>query len=234
MPPRWDVLLIARLAGLLGRWPPFDLLILESVAHGILGGLWYAAAIFLFWVRGMQPGGANLRHRTLTLALGSLTASLLTVVASDIISFPPPSTHPELAALFPVEFPANTNPNSFPSQSTALYSAISAGLYALRRRVGILAWVLVGTIVALPRMYLGGHYATDVVAGVLLGVGGYWIAVLLLHHTVARSCAKVFERRSDDKLRILAELAVFFWILQVAAEFGLARWIIALLLGARD
>jgi hypothetical protein len=83
-------------------------------------------------------------------------------------------------------------------------------------------------------MYLGGHYATDVVAGVLLGVGGYWIAVLLLHHTVARSCAKVFERRSDDKLRILAELAVFFWILQVAAEFGLARWIIALLLGARD
>jgi membrane-associated phospholipid phosphatase len=180
----------------------------------------------------MQPGHEALRNRTLILAFGSILAALLTLVAARMVTWPPPSTHPDLAALYPVDFPANINPSSFPSQSTALYAAISAGLYSIGKRLGMMAWIGVGLLVALPRMNLGGHCLTDVLAGVVLGVGGYWIAVRLLQ-PAARWCAKLFDLPGNDSRRVLAECAVFFWILQIATEFGLARWVIDSLVSSR-
>ena len=230
-PPRWDLGLVARLAQTLGRWPAFDIFVQDAGSNGIFGGIWYGAAVFILWVRGAQPGHETLRHRTLILAFGSLAATALTFLAARMVSWPPPSTHPELAALYPLDFPANLNPSSFPSQSTALYVAVSAGLYAIAKPLGTLAWIAVGPLVALPRMYLGGHYLTDVVAGLLLGIGGYWIAVQLLQ-PVARWCAPLFDRPGDDWRRILVEAAVFLWILQVATEFSLTRWVLASLSGA--
>jgi membrane-associated phospholipid phosphatase len=224
-PPGWDVGLVARLAQSLGRRPELDRFIQEAGAHGIFGGIWYAAAVFVLWVRGTRSGHENLRHRTLLLVLGSMTATSLTFLAARMVSWPPPSTHPGLAALYPGDFPANLNPSSFPSQSTALHAAVSAGLYAIVKPLGVLAWIGVGLLVALPRMYLGSHYLTDVVAGLVLGVGGYWIAVRLLQ-PVARWCAPLFDRPGNDWGRIVAECAVFLWILQLATGFGLARWVL--------
>jgi membrane-associated phospholipid phosphatase len=231
IPPRWDIGLLAWMAGFVGRSPAFDLFVVEAGAHGILGGIWYAAAVFLLWVRGMQPGHETLRHRVLILMFGSVAAAALTLLAAPMVSWPPPSAHPELAALYPVDLPANTNPSSFPSQSTALYAAVSAGLYSIGSRLGTLAGIGVGMLVALPRMYLGGHYLTDVLAGLILGLGGYWIA-LRSFQTVACRCAQVFDLPGNDLRRLLAECVVFFWIHQAATEFGLARWAIGSLMSA--
>ena len=86
-----------------------------------------------------QPGQQEVCRRTLTIVLGSLVAALLTVGAARAVSWPPPSAHPELAGLYPEDFPVNLNATSFPSQSTALYAAVAAGIYSLRRTLGMWA-----------------------------------------------------------------------------------------------
>lgn len=224
MPLPFDMWFIAHLAILWGHSPLVDLVVQQSVAYGMLGGLWYAGALFLFWVQGAQSGEQEVRRRTLTIALGSLVAALLTVVAAHAVSWAPPSTHPQLAGLYPEDFPVNLNANSFPSQSTALYAAVAAGIYSLRRALGMWAWLGVGVLVALPRMYLGGHYLTDVLAGLVAGLGGYWMAVLLGARAVSW-CQTAFEYQWGHWQRTLAECAVFLWILQVATEFRHVVWI---------
>lgn len=224
MPPPFDVWLNAHLAILWGRSPIFDRLVWQSVSYGLLGGLWYAGVLFLFWVQGAQPGQQEVRRRILTIAFASLVAALLAVVANQAVSWPPPSTHPEIAGLYPEDFTANLNASSFPSHSTALYAALAAGIYSLRRSLGLWAWMGVGVLIALPRMYLGGHYLTEVLAGLAAGLGGYWVAILL-QSKVLPWCEAAFEFQWGHWQRTMAEGAVFLWILQVATEFQLAGWI---------
>ena len=55
-------------------------------------------------------------------------------------------------------------------------------------------WVGTGVrvLVALPRMYLGEHYRTDVLIGLVAGPGGYWVMILLDASAVSW-CETVFE-----------------------------------------
>jgi membrane-associated phospholipid phosphatase len=216
--------LIAHFAMLWGRFPIVDLVVQQSVAYGVLGGLWYAGMLFLFWMQGAQPGRQEVRRRTLMIAFGSLVAALLTVIAARAVLWAPPSAHPELAGLYPENFPLNLNATSFPSQSTALYAAVTAGIYSLRGTLGMWAWMGVGMFVALPRMYLGGHYLTDILAGLVAGLGGYWVATLLEARAMGW-CQTAFEYQWGHWQRTLAECAVFLWLLQVATEFRHAVWI---------
>ena len=73
-------------------------------------------------------------------------------------------------------------------------------------------------------MYLGGHYLTDVLGGLAAGLGGYWLAVLLLGRTVVPWCDIAFQQGWDNWRRTVAEGAVFLWILQVAVEFHHVVW----------
>jgi undecaprenyl-diphosphatase len=222
--PRFDLWLVTHLAMLWGRSPIFDVVVQQGITYGVLGGVWYAGALFLFWVQGAHPGQREVRRRTLTIALGTLVAALLTVLAGPAVSWAPPSAHPELAGLYPDNLPVNLNASSFPSQSTALYAAVAAGIFSLRRTLGIWAWIGVGVLVALPRVYVGGHHVTDILAGLVAGLGGYWVA-LLVEVRVVSSCEWVFGYPWDCWQRTLAECAVFLWILQVAMGFRHVVWI---------
>jgi undecaprenyl-diphosphatase len=223
--PDWDLWLLARLAAWVGRSPGLARFLEQGVAYGALGGVWYAAALFVLWVRGAQPGQEEVRRRVLALALGSAVALASTFLAAAAVSWPPPSAHPELAGLYPESLGVNQNENAFPSQSTAFFAAISAGLYALRRAAGAWAWSGVGLLVALPRMLLGGHYASDVLAGLLLGLAGHGVSARLLAPKLVPWCELAFASGWSDGRRILAEGLAFLWILQVASGFGLVRWI---------
>jgi membrane-associated phospholipid phosphatase len=223
-PPPIDIWIAVHLARIWGLSQVFDTLVDQSVGHWIFGGVWYAAALFAFWVMGAQPGRDYVRVRVLTIALGSLIAALLTVLLQYAVLWPPPSAHPEVAGLYPDSFPVNVHPTSFPSQSTALYAAVACGIFSLRKAVGVLAWTGIALFVALPRMYLGGHYLTDVLAGVLAAVGGY-LAAVWVEPIVASVSKAVFQFDWDRWQRLLAEALIFFWLLAVATECRHVVWV---------
>ncbi len=222
-PTQFDIRFARELGKLLGRYPLFDLGIESAIRHHVLGGLCFAAYMFVLWTQSVKPGGQELRRRILTIILGSLVAIALTFLAGDFVSWLPPSRHPGLAHLYPEYLTPNINTNSFPSQSTALYTAVAVGVFSFQRAMGsaMLAGVLV--LVSLPRLYLGGHYPTDVLVGLTLGFVGYLGVRIFLQRSLICRVERVFEK--ENWQRILADLFVFLWILQVAVDFREVVWI---------
>ena len=78
--------------------------------------------------------------------------------------------------------PLGYNPNllegwsSFPSDHAALFFGLAAGIFSISKRIGRFALLHAIVIVSLPRLYLGIHYPTDIVAGGILGASFVWLA----------------------------------------------------------
>lgn len=60
--------------------------------------------------------------------------------------------------------------SSFPSDHAVLFYALSTGMFFISKKVGKIAIAYTTLFIALPRIYLGLHYPTDIIAGALLGI----------------------------------------------------------------
>jgi hypothetical protein len=72
-------------------------------------------------------------------------------------------------------------------------------------------------------MYVGGHFATDILVSLLLALTGYAAARYLLEGRVLSKVGPFLDKR--PRLQLLAEVLVFFWILQVTVEFRDVVWL---------
>src|SRR5215471_19335274 len=122
-PTSFDIWLTTVIAHHASRYPHFDLAVQSAIRHNVLGGLSYAASLFIFWVKDGPSGGP--RRRILTTLVASVFATAAAFIAGELLSWPPPARNPRLEGFFACCFDFNPNTNCFPSQSTALYSAVA-------------------------------------------------------------------------------------------------------------
>ena len=73
------------------------------------------------------------------------------------------------------------------------------------------------------RIYVGGHYPSDVFVGVGVGILGYSAAKTLLEPALEPHVKCFFEQTTW--LRILAEFVVFVFIWQITVEFDEFVWL---------
>lgn len=222
-PSGFDFWFAKELAGLLRLSIFFNNGVQSAIHHNVLGGFWFGAALFVFWLQSARNHQAEIQLRILTILVGSAIAIALTILAGSIISWPPPAHHPELEKIYTYYFDTNPNFNSFPSQSTALYGSVAAGIYSIHKATGWMLWIMVAVFVALPRMYVGGHYFTDVIVGLILAITGYVAARYLLEARLISQAQRFFTR--TVALQYLEEFVIFVWILQVAVEFREVAWV---------
>jgi undecaprenyl-diphosphatase len=79
----------------------------------------------------------------------------------------------------------------FPSDTAAYFPALDFGIgYALRRHFEVLS-TDTAVWICLPRMFLGAHYLSDIVAGSLLGI--LTVFGLLRLQLLRRFSARLFE-----------------------------------------
>src|SRR5204863_1520910 len=62
------------------------------------------------------------------------------------------------------------NWSSFPSDTAAMAFVVAGGLFMMRARWGWLAIIYSLLVVCIPRIYLGYHYPSAIVAGAVLGL----------------------------------------------------------------
>jgi membrane-associated phospholipid phosphatase len=123
------------------------------------------------------------------LAVSAVSAIVVEVAVKFLIDRPRPGTVGFLASF----------PSGHVMAAVAWWGLVPAVAYVLTRsprlRRGMLAAsTVIVSAVAMSRVSLGAHWATDVIAGVLLGVvvtgGAYWIAI----HARSGSCDCVLHR----------------------------------------
>jgi membrane-associated phospholipid phosphatase len=221
-PTSFDIWFMTKLAEQIAPHPNFDNLVLGAIKHNVLGGFWFALALFVYWLEGTRAGREMTRRRMLVTLLGTGLAIALSLLAGLAISWPPPSHHPQLAHFYSGYFEPNPNTSSFPSQSTTLYMAVAAGIFTENRIVGSILGLMVLFFVALPRAFVGGHYPSDILAGLVLGLAGTLSALYFLDRRLAPLVQKTFD---VGWRRVVLETVVVVWILEIAVEFNDVVWL---------
>ncbi|QQE49454.1 phosphatase PAP2 family protein [Micrococcus luteus] len=86
--------------------------------------------------------------------------------------------------------------HSMPSDHSLVAGILAAGLWALSWRAGIAAALVAGAVAA-SRVYVGLHYPSDVLLGLVLGAGLGWYAVRVARQPLAAWLARC--RRTDPR-----------------------------------
>jgi undecaprenyl-diphosphatase len=144
--------------------------------HTFKGVVIMSLLVYL-WFREIPVGHERLRSKGRVVLLRVLTGSIATVALSRILQLALHVHQRPIVAGLGLNFPSFMEPewassswNSFPSDHSMLFFSLSTGLWMIDRRIGAFGFAWTMLIIDLPRVYLGIHYPSDVIAGAALGV----------------------------------------------------------------
>jgi membrane-associated phospholipid phosphatase len=155
----------------------------EIVANMYLfKGLVLVALLWWIWFRpetAIGPSGDALRRHNREIVVLAIASGLIALAAGRLLAhYLPfrlrPMYEPQLQGFYPASGLHEMLPrtwSAFPSDHAMLWCAIATGIFLASRPAGIYALLHAVILIGLPRVYLGLHYPTDVMAGVALGVG---------------------------------------------------------------
>jgi undecaprenyl-diphosphatase len=143
------------------------------IAHTPLfkGGM----AMALLWWGWFRGEGDHLQRRQSILAtlLGCMAALAVARALALAVPFRLRPVHTSVLAF---QLPYGASPetligwSSFPSDHAALFAGLATGMLWLSRGIGGVGLGYVLIVICLPRLYLGIHYPTDILSGVLIGM----------------------------------------------------------------
>ncbi|HVW50392.1 MAG TPA: phosphatase PAP2 family protein [Trinickia sp.] len=145
-------------------------------------GLPLVTLLWWIWFRPERQIGAQgeaARRQAHELVIAAIVSGLIALAIGRLLAHELPFRlrpifEPQLHAFYP---PPNAKVllprtwSSFPSDHAMLWGAVATAILFASRPVGIYALLHVVVLICLPRLYLGLHYPTDLLAGLALGVG---------------------------------------------------------------
>jgi undecaprenyl-diphosphatase len=159
------------------RWQPFDSCVLLLRTNLLKGGV-ITALVWWAWFRtkGDQKRTRAVILSTLVAAFGAMfTARGLSLVLPFRNR---PIHNPEMEFQLPYGMVREVLDrwSSFPSDHAALFYCLAAGLCLVSLRLGIVALLQTVVVISFPRLYLGLHYPTDILAGAIIGLAWCLVA----------------------------------------------------------
>jgi undecaprenyl-diphosphatase len=167
----------------------------------IRGFLEFACFYFLWFQTQETPDTLELTERrqillyTILISIPALVA--VRILAWDLPFRERPIQNPALHLRLAYEFEYQNllHWSSFPSDTTMLYFLLATGMFFVHRRIGIFLYMQAFFVVSLPRLYLGIHYPSDVLGGILLGCAvGYTAKWPVLRSFVTRPALRLREK----------------------------------------
>lgn len=159
------------------RYWTLDTLIRLIVGNELFKGGVVVAAIWWSWFRdgpheSRDTRYGNARDLLLYTLLICVPALLTARTLGHILFRPRPVSNPALHLRIAFGFDVRTLEtwSTFPSDHAALFFGLSTGLFLVSRKIGWLMYAYSFFVICLPRILLGIHYPSDVLAGALLGI----------------------------------------------------------------
>lgn len=202
---------------------PFDVAVTQLATSNLLKGVPFVAAL-LWMVSARAPEAERRRRREV--AVATLAAAAAAIVAGRLLAnaLPfrlRPAQNPALA-LVPPYGDAELllrGWSAFPSDHAMIFAALATGLLVLSRRLGLAAHLYALAFIGLPRIYLGLHHPTDVLAGAAVGAAVGWAATRpAVRARLAWPALRWAERHPAS-----FQAAAFVAVLQIATMFSDAR-----------
>jgi undecaprenyl-diphosphatase len=188
----------------------------------------------LFWWGWFRKDQRTPKSRELLLS-GLFAGLLALVVARGLAETLPfrerPLQNPAVHFQLPYEGVQTTliGWSSFPSDHAAVFFALATTFCFISRTAGILALCHAFFIVCLPRIYLGYHYPTDILAGAIVGIGAAYLSQRLALRTAApRRSLEWIDRQPSISYALLFlvtfQIAISFDSVRQLAHFVFAVW----------
>ncbi|QRX81253.1 phosphatase PAP2 family protein [Glaciimonas sp. PAMC28666] len=140
----------------------------------LVKGFPFMGVIWFFWFKDTDQK-LNIRRIIIATLIGCIVAVAIARIVNNLGPFQPrPIANLALPQHFYVGLPPAESQdlyiwNSFPSDHAALFFGFATGIFLISRMLGVFAYFYVLLFIALPRIYLGLHYTTDILAGAMLG-----------------------------------------------------------------
>jgi len=193
-------------------------------------GLPLVTLLWWIWFRperqiGAQGEAARRHARELVIAAivgGLIALAIGRLLAHELPFRLRPIFEPQLHALYP---PPNSKVllprtwSSFPSDHAMLWGAVATSIWFASRPAGIYALLHVIVLICLPRLYLGLHYPTDLLAGLALGAGIACLVNVPRIRALVSKPALAFAERSPG----LFYGAAFLLSFELATQFDELR-----------
>ncbi|MET0288329.1 MAG: phosphatase PAP2 family protein [Pseudoxanthomonas sp.] len=188
--------------------------------HLLKGGA-LSMLVWWQWFR-LSPRQVDDRGQVLATLLNSCVAMALAHVLAVVLPFRQRPIH-EDALHFVLPHGAVPEAlsgwSSFPSDHATLFFALAAGLLFVSRPVGVLALAYTSLVIAFPRLYMGFHYATDLLAGALIGL----LVVLAGNRVLMRTPLPRWLVGWSDRHPGYFYPFMFFFTYQIADNFEAIR-----------
>jgi len=135
---------------------------------------------FVWWIWFENKDAQRKRETLLAGMVAIVPALLIAKVLAAMVSRARPLLEPRLQFQLPYGMHAAEwqQQSSFPSDHAVLLLALATAIFCASRKAGWIAITYATVVGCLPRLYLGEHYATDIIAGAVIGIGCVWLANL--------------------------------------------------------
>lgn len=187
-------------------------------------GLPMMSLFWFYWFK-ETPATPRIRRTLLATLVGCMIGVLVARFVNNVLPFAPrPFANPALphlvyAGLAPIESQTLFHLNSFPSDHATLFFGLALGFWLISKPMGLLVFAYTALFIALPRMYLGLHYTTDILAGTALGIGfvllSTWSRIAPLY---TEPCMRLLE-----KYPAAFQTGLFFITIEVGILFDDVR-----------
>jgi membrane-associated phospholipid phosphatase len=174
-----DERLVQLINSLAHRSGTLDLIVVSVLTVKLVLGAVPITMLCWAWFRDDQD---QVHRRMLVLGtlLGTMIALALGRALQVCLPFRPrPLYNPELSLRAPEFLPQNVlnDWSSLPSDTAMMFAALTLGIWAISRPLGIVALVHMLLFVVFAKLYTGLHYPSDLLAGAVMGMGVTWLVL---------------------------------------------------------